>query len=79
MPYFRRNAEVLGWAIDMRDSWCRHVNDGKSLEMVPDGRVDFIFSFDSPGNAEDEVVKADVGEFAKKLRTNRAPSSTAPT
>ena len=25
------------------------VNDGKSLEMVVDGSVDFIFSFDSPG------------------------------
>src|SRR5512143_2338398 len=24
-----------------------HVNDGKSLEMIPDGSVDFVFSFDS--------------------------------
>ena len=24
-----------------------HLNDGRSLEMIPDGTIDLIFSFDS--------------------------------
>ena len=55
---------------------CSHiwyiVNDGKSLEMVVDGSVDFIFSFDSLVHAEDVVLKAYAAEFAKKLRPNGA-------
>jgi ubiquinone/menaquinone biosynthesis C-methylase UbiE len=53
---------------------CSHVsyfvNDGKSLEMVTDSSVDFIFSFDSLVHAEDAVLKAYAAEFAKKLRPN---------
>jgi len=48
------------------------VNDGRSLNMVPDGAVDFIFSFDSLVHAEDAVVKAYIAQFAKKLRPNGA-------
>src|SRR5438132_6868962 len=55
---------------------CSHisyfVNDGKSLAMVVDGSVDFIFSFDSLVHAEDAVLKAYAAEFAKKLRPNGA-------
>jgi 2-polyprenyl-3-methyl-5-hydroxy-6-metoxy-1,4-benzoquinol methylase len=55
---------------------CSHisyfVNDGKSLEMVVDGGVDFIFSFDSLVHAEAAVLKAYAAEFAKKLRPNGA-------
>jgi SAM-dependent methyltransferase len=55
---------------------CSHisyfVNDGKSLEMVVDGDVDFVFSFDSLVHAEDAVLKAYAAEFAKKLRPNGA-------
>ena len=55
---------------------CSHisyfVNDGMSLEMVVDGSVDFIFSYDSLVHAEDAVLKAYVAEFAKKLRPNGA-------
>ena len=55
---------------------CSHisyfVNDGMSLEMVVDGSVDFIFTFDSLVHAEDVVLKAYVAEFAKKLRPNGA-------
>jgi ubiquinone/menaquinone biosynthesis C-methylase UbiE len=51
-------------------SYC--VNDGKSLEMVADGSVDFIFSFDSLVHAEDAVLKAYAAEFARKLRPNGA-------
>jgi SAM-dependent methyltransferase len=53
---------------------CSHisyfVNDGKSLEMVADASVDFIFSFDSLVHAEDTVLKTYAAEFAKKLRPN---------
>jgi hypothetical protein len=48
------------------------VNDGKSLEMVMDGSVDFIFSFDSLVHAEDTVLSAYVAELAKKLRPDGA-------
>jgi SAM-dependent methyltransferase len=55
---------------------CSHisnfVNDGKSLEMVSDSSVDFIFSFDSLVHAEDAVLKAYAAEFAKKLRPDGA-------
>jgi len=53
---------------------CSHisyfVNDGKSLEMVIDGGVDFIFSFDSLVHAEEDVLKTYTAEFAKKLPPN---------
>lgn len=44
-----------------------HVNDGKSLEMVPDGSVDFVFSFDSLVHAEAEVLEAYLSVLASKL------------
>jgi ubiquinone/menaquinone biosynthesis C-methylase UbiE len=53
---------------------CSHisyfVNDGRSLEMIADGGIDFIFSFDSLVHVEDTVLRAYVAEFAKKLRPN---------
>ncbi|HXW70121.1 MAG TPA: class I SAM-dependent methyltransferase [Methylocella sp.] len=48
------------------------VNDGKTLGMIPDNSVDFIFSFDSLVHAEDDVLKAYAAEFAKKLRPDGA-------
>jgi 2-polyprenyl-3-methyl-5-hydroxy-6-metoxy-1,4-benzoquinol methylase len=55
---------------------CTHisyfVNDGKSLEMVANGGVDFIFSFDSLVHAEDAVLEAYTAEVAKKLRPSGA-------
>jgi ubiquinone/menaquinone biosynthesis C-methylase UbiE len=44
-----------------------HVNDGKSLEMVPDGSVDFVFSFDSLVHAEAKVLEAYLAQLARKL------------
>ena len=35
-----------------------HVNDGKSLEMIPDHSVDFVFSFDSLVHVEADVIEA---------------------
>lgn len=55
---------------------CSHVsyfvNDGKSLEMVADGEVDFIFSFDLLVHAEEDILKAYAAEFARKLRPDGA-------
>jgi SAM-dependent methyltransferase len=45
-----------------------HVNDGKSLTMVPDGSIDFVFSFDSLVHAEYDVLEAYLGQLVDKLR-----------
>ncbi|HYI38558.1 MAG TPA: class I SAM-dependent methyltransferase [Thermoleophilaceae bacterium] len=45
-----------------------HVNDGRSLDMVADGSVDFVFSFDSLVHAEAEVLEAYAGQLARKLK-----------
>jgi ubiquinone/menaquinone biosynthesis C-methylase UbiE len=47
-----------------------HVNDGKSLAMVPDHAVDFVFSFDSLVHAEDDVIQAYIAQLSGKLRGN---------
>jgi ubiquinone/menaquinone biosynthesis C-methylase UbiE len=44
-----------------------HVNDGKSLAFVPDGSIDFVFSFDSLVHAERDVLEAYVAELARVL------------
>lgn len=43
------------------------VNDGKSLEMVPDNSIDFVFSFDSLVHADEDVIEAYVSQLATKL------------
>lgn len=45
-----------------------HVNDGKSLAMVPDRSVDLAFSFDSLVHAEADVLKAYAAELARVLK-----------
>jgi SAM-dependent methyltransferase len=44
-----------------------HVNDGKSLDMVPDRSIDLVFSFDSLVHAEADVLEAYLGQLASKL------------
>jgi hypothetical protein len=44
-----------------------HVNDGKSLAMVPDDSVDFVFSFDSLVHVEEDVLAAYLQQLARKL------------
>jgi SAM-dependent methyltransferase len=44
-----------------------HVNDGRSLDMVEDGSIDFVFSFDSLVHAEDDVLRAYLAQLATKL------------
>jgi SAM-dependent methyltransferase len=44
-----------------------HINDGKDLSFVPDGKVDFVFSFDSLVHAEVDVFDAYLEQLARKL------------
>jgi len=44
-----------------------YVNDGRSLDMVPDSSIDFAFSFDSLVHAEMDVLQAYVEQLARKL------------
>ena len=44
-----------------------HVNDGQSLDMVPDRTVDFAFSFDSLVHVEADTISAYLAQLARKL------------
>jgi hypothetical protein len=44
-----------------------HLNDGRSLEMIPDGTIDFIFSFDSLVHVRRETIEAYLAQFPAKL------------
>jgi ubiquinone/menaquinone biosynthesis C-methylase UbiE len=46
------------------------VGDGSRLPMVPDGSIDFAFSFDSLVHAEADILESYVSELARVLRTN---------
>lgn len=45
-----------------------HVNDGRSLAAVKDGSVDLVFSWHSLVHCQHEVMRAYVGQLARKLR-----------
>ncbi len=47
-----------------------YVNDGKSLQMLEDESIDFVFSFDSLVHAEAEVLEAYLNQLATKLKPN---------
>jgi 2-polyprenyl-3-methyl-5-hydroxy-6-metoxy-1,4-benzoquinol methylase len=47
-----------------------HVNDGKSLAMIPDNSIDFVFSFDSLVHAESDVLETYLAQLATKLKPN---------
>jgi hypothetical protein len=46
-----------------------YVNDGRSLAMLPDNSVDFVFSFDSFVHPDREIVEAYLRELGTKLKT----------
>jgi len=48
-----------------------HVNDGRSLDMVEDGSVDFVFSFNSLVHADHEVMR----EYVRQLGTKMKPGA----
>jgi hypothetical protein len=45
-----------------------HLNDGRSLSMIPDSSIDFVFSFDSFVHTNRDVVEAYVRELRTKLK-----------
>jgi SAM-dependent methyltransferase len=45
-----------------------HVNDGRSLDAVPDASIDFVFSYDSLVHAERDVMQAYLEQLGRKLR-----------
>jgi hypothetical protein len=49
-----------------------YVNDGKSLDMIPDDSIDFVFSFDSLVHAEEDVMASYVSQLSRKLTQNGA-------
>src|SRR6266478_6247251 len=44
------------------------LNDGRSLSMIPDDSVDFVFSFDSFVHPDREIVEAYLHELGTKLK-----------
>ena len=44
-----------------------YVNDGRSLEMIPSGSIDFVFSFDSLVHVRQEILEAYLAQLADKL------------
>lgn len=46
------------------------VNDGKTLNMVEDNSIDFIFSFDSLVHVEMNILDSYIEEFARILKPN---------
>ncbi|MCD4812948.1 class I SAM-dependent methyltransferase [bacterium] len=49
-----------------------HVNDGKSLDMIEDNSLDFVFSFDSLVHAEDAVLETYLDQLSHKLKKDGA-------
>ena len=47
-----------------------YVNDGKTLDMIPDNSIDCAFSFDSLVHAEADVIEAYLTQLSKKLKPN---------
>ena len=45
-----------------------YVNDGKSLAMIRDASIDFVFSFDSLVHAEADVIESYLRQLAIKLQ-----------
>lgn len=46
------------------------VNDGKSLDMIPDNAIDFVFSWDSLVHAESEILLSYLQYLSRKLKMN---------
>jgi SAM-dependent methyltransferase len=44
-----------------------HVNDGRSLDMIPDRSIDFVFSFDSLVHANDLVIETYLSQLPRIL------------
>ena len=49
-----------------------HLNDGKSLQMISDASIDFVFSFDSLVHADKEVLDAYISQLPRILKDQGA-------
>jgi SAM-dependent methyltransferase len=49
-----------------------HINDGRSLDMLPDATIDFVFSFDSLVHADAGVLQAYIAQLGRILRPEGA-------
>lgn len=49
-----------------------YLNDGKSLEMISDDSIDFVFSFDSLVHADESIIKSYFSQLPRILRDNGA-------
>jgi ubiquinone/menaquinone biosynthesis C-methylase UbiE len=49
-----------------------YVNDGRSLDAVPDESIDFIFSFDSLVHVDRDVMEAYLSQFPRILKRDAA-------
>jgi ubiquinone/menaquinone biosynthesis C-methylase UbiE len=47
-----------------------HVNDGKSLSMIPDNSIDFVFSMDSLVHCEVDVIDSYLNQLSVKLKSD---------
>jgi ubiquinone/menaquinone biosynthesis C-methylase UbiE len=47
-----------------------HTNDGRSLSMIADETIDFVFSFDSLVHAEADVIRCYLQQLGRKLKRN---------
>jgi ubiquinone/menaquinone biosynthesis C-methylase UbiE len=47
-----------------------HVNDGRSLDMIPDSSIDFVFSFDSLVHVDESVIEAYLSQLPRILSNN---------
>jgi SAM-dependent methyltransferase len=45
-----------------------HLNDGRSLSMIPDASIDFVFSFDSFVHPNRDVIEAYLRELGTKMK-----------
>jgi SAM-dependent methyltransferase len=45
-----------------------YLNDGRSLSMIPDGSIDFVFSFDSFVHPNRDIIEAYLRELRMKLK-----------
>jgi hypothetical protein len=45
-------------------------NEGDSLAIIPDGSIDFIFSFDSLVHVRPQTIESYLSQFAAKLKEN---------
>jgi SAM-dependent methyltransferase len=44
-----------------------YINDGRGLEMIPNGSIDFVFSFDSLVHVQREILEAYLAQLTEKL------------